>query len=126
MSLSRVILTVVVAASLALLPAANAAASSLNPADATAAMDMAGDTAMPADMQMTGDMHDCCPPKAMPGDQSTDRCASMGACPVGCFNLPDTVSYLIAPTARGSALPFLLAQVGQSRAGELPFRPPRV
>ena len=115
MGIGRTILALLVALSVAMLPAAaGAGVSSKSP-------DRAG-MSMTEDMSMPEDMHDCCPPKANP----CDHCGSMATCVLKCFSLagtsssvivfPSTFAKMIAPFERN---PF------SSQTGAPPFRPPR-
>ena len=125
MNIDRTILALLVALSVAMLPAAAASGVSARSAH-QADMSMTENMAMPEDMSMTEDMHDCCPPKANPC-HAMDGCGSMATCVLKCFSFagtsfsivvfPSTFARMIAPLERN---PF------SSQLGTPPFRPPRV
>ena len=78
MSIGRTILALLVALSVALLPAAAGAGVSVkSPAQ--------------ADMSAMEDMHDCCP-KANPCDKAMDDCGTMATCALKCFSFAATSS----------------------------------
>jgi hypothetical protein len=118
MSIGRTILALLVALSVAMLPAAaSAGVSAKSPHQA--------DMSTTEDMSMPEDMHDCCPP-TNPCDHAMDNCGSMATCALKCFSFagtsfsivvfPSTFARMIAPLERN---PFSL------QLGTPPFRPPR-
>jgi hypothetical protein len=119
MRIGRTILALLVALSVAMLPAAaGAGVSSKSPHQA--------DMSMTEGMSMPEDMHDCCPP-TNPCDHAMDDCGSMAGCVLKSFSFagtsssivvfPATFAKMIAPVERN---PF------SSQMGTPPFRPPRV
>jgi hypothetical protein len=70
MSIGRTILALLVALSVAMLPAAAGAGASSRSQDQT-------DMSMTEDMSVTQDMHDCCPPMANSCDHAMDNCGTM-------------------------------------------------
>lgn len=113
MSTGRTIVALLIALSVAVLPAAASAGVSVKSLEA-------------AVMSMTEDMPDCCPHKANPCEKAMDDCAAMATCALKCFSFVGTSAIITFPsafakmTAPPSADPFL------SQAGSPPFRPPRV
>jgi hypothetical protein len=114
MSIGRTILALLISLSVAMLPAA-------------AGVGVTSKSPDQADMSMTEDMHDCCPPMANPCDPAMDNCGTIGICVLKCFSFagtssssivfPATFVKMIAPCERN---PF------SSQTGAPPFRPPRV
>ena len=114
MAFARTIFALLIAASVALLPAAGAAAFKLKSQDAT-------------EMSATEPTHDCCPPAANPCDKAMDDCGTMATCALKCFS---------SSTGASSPLSFPLTLRGRdaavrgsdfhSQTGSPPFRPPRV
>ena len=115
MSIGRTILALLVALSVAMLPAAaSAGVSAKSPHQA--------DMSMPEDMSMTEDMHDCCPPKANP----CDHCGSMATCVLKCFSFAGTSSSIIVfPSSFAKMIAPLERNPFSSQMGTPPFRPPR-
>ena len=113
MSIGRTILALLVALSVALLPAAAGAGVSVkSPAQ--------------ADMSAMEDMHDCCP-KANPCDKALDDCGTMATCALKCFSFAATLSSIIAFPAVFAKIPGLIDdQLFSSQRSNPPFRPPRV
>jgi hypothetical protein len=113
MSIGRTILALLIALSVAILPAAGGAGLSFK-------------SSAQADMSMTEDMLDCCPHKANPCDKGDD-CGTMATCALKCFSFVGTLSSIIIfpstfakVTASSAVNPF------SSQTGTPPFRPPRV
>jgi hypothetical protein len=114
MSIGRTILALLIALSVAFLPAAGVAGVSAKSPES-------------ADLSAMEDMHDCCPPQANPCDKAMDGCGTMAGCALKCFSFagssfsimefPSTFAKLIVPFGHN---PF------SSQAGTPPFRPPRV
>jgi hypothetical protein len=113
MKVVRIVLALLVALSVAVLPAAGgvgAVAKSTEMAD-TAAMD---------------DM-DCCPHKANPCDKAMDGCSSMATCVLKCFTFSGTAASTVIFASHGAQLsPAFGANRFNSQTGSPPFRPPRV
>ena len=83
MGLVRTILAVLIALSVAMLPAAGVAA--FKPKPATTDMQA-------MDMSASEPMHECCPGMACPSDKAMDDCGSMAACALKCFSYAGSVS----------------------------------
>jgi hypothetical protein len=113
MGIGRTILAILIALSVAILPAAAAAAvSSQSPA--------------PAGMSMTDDM-DCCPHKANPCEKAMEDCAAMATCVLKCFSFTGTSSSTIVfPSTSAKMTATFAGNPFSSQAGSPPFRPPRV
>ena len=120
MNIGRTILALLVAVSVAMLPAAaGAGVGSKSPHQAG--------MSMTEDMSIAEGMHDCCPPKANPCGHAMDDCGSMATCALKCFSFagtsssivvfPSNFAKMIAPCERS---PF------SSQMGTPPFRPPRI
>lgn len=61
------------------------------------------------------------------GSKTSNDCASMAACAASCFNYTGTVVPVIAPTSTTSRLQLPPAdRLAMSNLGTPPFRPPRV
>jgi hypothetical protein len=112
MNLGRTILALLIALSVAMLPAVGAAGLGVKPADMV-------------DMSAMEDM-DCCPPDANPC-KDMDKCASMAACALKCFSASQpSFSAIIFPSQLASLTPSLGTDPFHSRTSSPPFRPPRV
>jgi hypothetical protein len=110
MPLVRTIFALLIALSVAMLPA-RAAAFKVTSQDAT-------------EMSASEPMHDCCPPAANPCDK--DDCGSMAVCASTCFVYAGGVaSLLVYPTMLAGVMPVLSSGAGPSQLGSPPFRPPR-
>jgi hypothetical protein len=120
MSIGRTILALLVALSVAMLPAAaGAGVSSKSP-------DRAG-MSMTEDMSMPEDMHDCCPPMANPCGHAMDGCGTMANCALKCFSFAGTSSSIIVfPSIFAKMIAPLERNPFSSQTGTAPFRPPRV
>jgi hypothetical protein len=106
MAVARILLALLVALSVAMLPAAGGAAM----------------VQKPAETSVSEPMHDCCPGHT---DQAMD-CASMAGCALKCFSFSGyVVSELGAPLMLARVLPVRASQAVHSRAVAPPFRPPR-
>ena len=81
MRIGRTILAILIALSVAILPAAGAAV-------------VSSQSAEPAGMFMTDDM-DCCPHKANPCEKAMEDCTAMATCALKCFNFAGTLSSAI-------------------------------
>jgi hypothetical protein len=112
MRFTRTILALLIAASVALLPAAAGAGLKVKATE-------------PAEMSVSEPMDDCCPHKANPCDKAVDDCLSMAACV--CFGFATTsFSQLVYPLALASMVPAFASGVFHSQTGHPPFRPPRI
>ena len=126
MRVGRTTLTLLVALSVAMLPAAAGAGLRSSASADISATDMSSsDTADMAAMDMSAMEGDCCPHKTNPCDKADD-CRTMATCALKCFSFADTVwSTITFPSSfaklavpvGGGALP--------SQTGSPPFRPPR-
>jgi hypothetical protein len=114
MSIGRTILALLIALSVAMLPAAGSAGvSSKSPA--------------PTDVSMMDEMHDCCPPEANPCNHAMDNCGSMATCALKCFSFAGTSSSVIVfPAAFAKMIAPLEHNPFSSQTRAPPFRPPRV
>jgi hypothetical protein len=109
MNNGRTILALLIALSVAMLPAAAGAGVSAT-----------------EDMSMTEDMHDCCPPKANPCDHAMDDCGSMATCVLKCFSFAGTSSEIIVfPATSVKMIAPFERNPFSSQTGAPPFRPPR-
>jgi hypothetical protein len=114
MGLARTILAVVIALSVAVLPAAAGCITVAKSAPQTM------QSAMPDDC----DHHGSSP---VHGSKAMDDCASMGLCPAKCFNYAGTALPHVIVALTGSALqPVAAGDLVVSQIGSPPFRPPRV
>jgi hypothetical protein len=111
MRIGRTILAIIIALSVAVLPAAGGI----------------GKSPKPADMSMMEDMTDCCPHKANPCEKAMDDCAAMATCVLKCFSFAGTLSSIIIfPSASAKIATFFANNPFSSQTGSPPFRPPRV
>jgi hypothetical protein len=121
MKVGRTILALLIALSVAALPAAGGsavAAKSTKMSD-TAAMDGSDAAAM--------DDMDCCPHEPNPCDKAMDKSACMGTCALKCFTFGGSaVSIIIFPSHQARLSPALDTNPFNSQTGSPPFRPPRV
>ena len=113
MSIARTIVTLLIALSVALLPAAASAGVSVKSPEA-------------AGVSMTEDMPDCCPHRASPCDMATDVCGAMATCALKCFSFMGTFAVIVFPSAFAKMTASFTANPFCSQAGSPPFRPPRV
>jgi hypothetical protein len=113
MSIGRTIVTLLIALSVAMLPAAGSAGVSVKSPEA-------------AGISMTEGMPDCCPHKANPCEKATDVCAAMAACALKCFSFLGTSAVIVFPSAFAKMTASFAANPFSSQAGSPPFRPPRV
>jgi hypothetical protein len=113
MKIGRIILALMIALSVAMLPAAGGGSAVMKSIDST-------------DMAAMEDM-DCCPHKASPCDMAMDGCASMAACALTWLTFSDTASSpVIFPSRLAQLNPALGTSPFKSQTGIPPFRPPRV
>jgi hypothetical protein len=109
----RTILALLIALSVALLPAAGAGAFKFQPEDMT-------------EMSVSEPM-DCCPHAAGLCDIARSDCTSMAACAVNCLNCASgTSSALVYPVMLAVLMPLFEGDFLHSQLGSPPFRPPRV
>lgn len=114
MSIHRSILALLIALSVAMLPAAGGAG-------------MKSKSPERSDMSSLEDMLDCCPHKANPCDQTVDDCRAMASCALKCFSFAGTSSSIIAfPSAFATMTASFAGNSFSSHRGSPPFRPPRV
>jgi hypothetical protein len=113
MNVGRTILALLIALSVAMLPAAG------GPGAAAKSADMAGMAAM--------DDMDCCPHKTNPCDKALGDCSSMATCALKCFSFSATSpSFVVFPSFVSILNPLFGANALHSQKGSPPFRPPRV
>jgi hypothetical protein len=113
MKVARVLFALLIALSVAVLPAAGGVAAVVKSTEM-------------ADVAAMDDM-DCCPHKANPCDTAADRAACMAMCALNCFSFGGaTVSTIIFPLHRARLTPAVATNPFNSRTGSPPFRPPRV
>ena len=111
MRIARTILALLIAASVAMLPAVAGAALKVKSMET-------------AEMSVSEPMHDCCP---HPCDKTIEDCLSMAACALKCFGFaPTSFSQLAHPLMLASTMPDFASGVLHSQTGHPPFRPPRV
>jgi len=114
MKLGRTILILLIALSVAVLPTTGGAAA-------------AGKSADMSNMPSTMDDMDCCPHKKLPSEKAIDGCcSSMATCPMNCFGVAGTPSWIAFPSLLGSVPLSLVSNPLHSQTGSPPFRPPRV
>jgi len=114
MALARTILAIVIALSVAALPATVGCVSVAKSSPQTV------QSAMPDDC----DHHGSSPAH---GSKAMDDCASMGLCAIKCFNYAGTVlPFLMFAPTRSAPQPVATGDLVVSLIGSLPFRPPRV
>ena len=111
MRIGRTILAVLIALSVAILPAVGAA--------------VVTQSAAPAGMSMMDDM-DCCPHKANPCEKAMEDCTAMATCALKCFSFAGTLSSAIVfPSTSTKMTASFAANPLSSQTGTAPFRPPR-
>ena len=114
MGVCQTILAVVVAVSVAWLPAASGASVKLKSTDMT-------------DMSVSEAMDDCCPPHVNPCDKAMGDCGSMAACTLNCLSYVGAISSpLVYPVTLAALMPLFESADLHSHTGSPPFRPPRV
>lgn len=107
-------MALLIAVSVAVLPAAGAAAFKLKSQDAT-------------EMSADEPMHECCPPAANPCDKAMDDCGTMATCAVKCFSCSTFESSLLSfPLKLAGLMPLFDGNNFNSQGGSPPFRPPRI
>ena len=118
MNIGRTILALLIALSVAVLPAG----ARFNTPAKSSDMAETADTADMTEMAAMEDM-DCCPHKAKP----CDACPSMTTCPLTCVGfVAASSSNIIFPSLVASLSPLSAANAFHSQKGSPPFRPPRV
>ena len=124
MTLVRTILALLIAMSVAILPAAGAAPFKLKSQDAT---EMSASEPMYDEPMHDEPMHDCCPPAANPCDRAMDDCGTMATCALKCFSYSTGASSPLSfPLTLASVMPLFESSDFHSQTGSPPFRPPRV
>jgi hypothetical protein len=126
MSTARRIFALLIAASLAMLPAAGHAGVAVKPVDIAATDDVgAHDMSAMHGVAAMDDM-DCCPHKSHGSDKAVDDCAAMAGCILCVGFLSPVLADLVSPVPlTSSAIPFISTPLN-SQTGSPPFRPPRV
>src|SRR3979490_662571 len=110
MNLGRTILALLIALSVAMLPAAGGTGVGLKSADMT-------------DMSAMG--HDCCPPNSDPCDKAMGDCSSMAACALKCFSFSAALfSTVVFRSILPSVAPQFESHLFRSQIGSPPFGPP--
>ena len=112
MSIGRTIVALLIALSVAILPAAASAGMTVKSPDA-------------AGIYLTEDMSDCCPHKVSPCEKAMDDCGAMAACALKCFSFLGTSAGIVFPSAFAKMTASFAANPFSSQAGSPPFRPPR-
>jgi uncharacterized membrane protein len=113
MSNGRTILALLIALSVALLPAAGGAGVSVK-------------SPAPAGMSAMEDMPDCCPQKADPCEKAMDNCGTMATCALKCFSFVGTSSVVVFPSTFASMTIPSAVNPLSSQTVSPPFRPPRI
>src|SRR5262249_6104883 len=109
----RTILALLIALSVALLPAAGVAGFKFKSQEMS-------------DMSADEPMDDCCPHAADLCDKAMNDCASMAACALHCLSFSGGApTALVYPLQLPDLLPLQGDSVPRPRAGSPPFRPPR-
>jgi hypothetical protein len=121
MKVGRIILALLIALSVAVLPAASGVAVV---AKSSAMSDMAATDHQ--DMATMEDM-DCCPHPANPSDKAMDEFACMAMCALSCFAFGGAdVSAITFPPHQARLIWALATNPFNAQTGSPPFRPPRV
>ena len=136
MMIGRTILAVLIAVSLALLPATRSFTTTVKPVGTSMSAEMVSAQMSSPEMSMSEDMttsdmamsdiSDCCP-KLSPCDKGMDDCAFMAGCALNCFGfLGTSFSLVVFPAIlAGLTTPYASAPLRAQTSGP-PFRPPRV
>lgn len=107
MNPGRIVLALLIALSVALLPAAGGAVAASSP--------------------VAIEHSDCCPSADTPCDKAMDGCASMAPCALKCFSLTATpLTAMAVPAPVRAVLPMRVAEHPDPQRGVPPFRPPRI
>jgi hypothetical protein len=130
MRLTRTIIGLFVALSVAVLPVTGSASIVVTSPDTAASAPKMGDMhvvdTQTGDAQMSAAM-DCCPDQTMPCDPSSDYCQAMASCAVSFLSLANiAVVGMKYPPRPWNSLPLLMDQAPPPHGGSPPFRPPRV
>jgi hypothetical protein len=112
MSVGRTIVTLLIALSVAMLPAAGSAGVSVRSPEE-------------AGISLMEDMPDCCPQKGNPCEKAMDDCGAMATCAFKCFSFADTSAGIIFPSTFAKIVASFTANPFSSQACSPPFRPPR-
>jgi hypothetical protein len=112
MSIARTIVALLIALSVAIVPAAGSVGVSAKSLET-------------AVTSTTEDMPDCCPPKANPCEKAMDDCAAMATCVLKCFSFLVPSAVIVFPSAFAKMTASFVANPFSSQAGSPPFRPPR-
>jgi hypothetical protein len=119
MHIGRTALALLIALSVAMLPATGVVG------PAAKSMDMPGMAGM-TDMSGMEDM-DCCPHGAIPFDKSMNGCTCMAMCALTCVSFAEAAwSPVIFPSRAAELTQAFEVNSFSSLAGSPPFRPPRV
>jgi hypothetical protein len=109
MSIIRTFFAVLIALSVAALPAVGG-----------------GAFASPSQDAAMASMDDCPHHQRAPSDKAMDDCCAMAACALKCFNFSGfAVSDLVYPSRVATIEPPLVSEALRSHTGSPPFRPPR-
>jgi hypothetical protein len=112
MSIARIILALLIALSVATLPAGSGAG-------------VGGQSPEGSGASVTDGMPDCCPHTANPCEKAMDNCGAMATCALKCFSFAGTSAVIIFPPAPIKVTTSLTDNPFSSQAGSPPFRPPR-
>jgi hypothetical protein len=114
MPLVRNIFALLIAVSVAMLPATGGAAFKSTSDDTMT-------------MSAAEPMDDCCPDPANLCDKAMGDCGSMAACTLNCLSYAGGISSLLVyPVTLAGTMPLLESDVLHSHTSSPPFRPPRV
>ena len=120
MYVARTIMGLVMALSLALLPATGSVSAGAKSSEAAATFEA------PVSAEMSAAMDDCCPDHTKSCDQG-DRCPSMASCAHQSFSISNVaVSQFVYPSVPSGQLFALVEPAIPVHTGSPPFRPPRV
>jgi hypothetical protein len=112
MSIGRTIVALLIALSVAILPAAASAGMTVKSPEA-------------AGISTAEGMPDCCPHKVNPCGKVMDDCAAMATCALKCFSFVETSAVIIFPSAFAKMTASFATDRFSSQTGSPPFRPPR-
>ena len=131
MRIGRIILTFLVAASLAMLPMAGAFAVPTDEptiSDVVAAPAHEGcDHQSIASDVVVASAHDCCDHESMPADHVMKECQASAGCVAKCFNFYAVVfSGVTIPSPIGGTESHFVSNPFYSQTASPPYRPPRV
>ena len=117
MKIGRIALALLIALSVAALPAAGGVVAVAKSVEMT--------STAAAEMAAMDDM-DCCPHKANPCEKGMDGCSSMATCALKCFSFTGIASPVVFPSYRAQLSAAFGANPFNSQTGSPPYRPPRV